>query len=133
MGLNLIPSQPLKAAPGMDRKIILAMEKIKQELRQEEHPADPVQGDIKNEFSSVARDGAIPSSLAGEVSPKEDEHAKPVPLEKSGAPHHSPPGGGRACRYLIERTTGETGSLKFVNEDIRVVLRSLAKAYNFEQ
>ncbi|MDP8215061.1 MAG: hypothetical protein RAO92_04155 [Candidatus Euphemobacter frigidus] len=131
MGLNLIPSQPLKAAPGMDRKIILAMEKIKQELRQEEHPADPVQGDIKNEFSSVARDGAIPSSLAGEVSPKEDEHAKPVPLKKAEPPTILPPAEDEPVDISLKEQLEKRGSLKFVNEDIRVVLRSLAKAYNF--
>ena len=82
MGLNLIPPQSLKAATETDSKISLAMEKIKQELRQDVQPAAPVQGDIKNEFPAVAQNEVVPSSPAGEVSPEADERAKAVPLKK---------------------------------------------------
>jgi|GEM_PF-823738 len=143
---NFIIPQVLNAGTEMDRKIILAMEKIKEEMRGNEKEDNLIVKDnaevmieeipILDSESSGLDVESIPDKIVPEapvpveaevpiIDVEKDqvllEKSVPVPVEDTPEPE------GPSLKEQLD----QRGSLKFVDEDIRVVLRSLAKAYGF--
>jgi len=138
--------QDLNADTEMDRKIILAMEKIKEEMRDNEKEDNLL---VKEDADVIIEEIPILDSestgLEGEIIPENIVPEAPVPAtveelsidvekdqvlveEPAPVPSDETP---ELEGPSLEEQLDQRGSLKFVDEDIRVVLRSLAKAYGF--
>jgi type II secretory pathway component GspD/PulD (secretin) len=139
-GLSIIPN--LNAGTEMDRKIILAMEKIKDEMRDNgkednlivKDDADTIieEMPIMESETTGLEEEIIPEKIVPEspapaaveepaIEVEKIEESAPVPSEEIPEPEEP----------SLKDQLDQRGSLKFVDEDIRIVLRSLSKAYGF--
>ncbi|MFH1038223.1 MAG: hypothetical protein V1789_06090 [PVC group bacterium] len=123
MAMMLVPPPFLYGAATMDNELILAMEEIKKEMRENGAPA----GESPAAGLDLPPADLIPGSPEGEITPEPPAVEAPVPL-KEELPIAPPTA---AAGLSLQEQLEKRGSLKFVDEDIRVVLRSLAKAYGF--
>ena len=122
------PVQTLNADTGMDSKIILAMEKVKEEMRENGELGEPTVEETEDGLTDLPL--AEPAAVHPEIEIRleeivTDRPAEPVKAEPAASPSPEP------AEISLKEQLEKRGSLKFVDEDIRVVLRSLAKAYGF--
>ena len=138
---GLFVLRDLNAGTEMDRKIILAMEKIKEEMRERVEP-DEI---IDEKMIDIPVPDIESTGMDEEITPKNTAPEDVAPVEKEGSvvgvekvlvvkeepaaavPVSTPEPEEISLKERLE----ERGSLKFVDEDVRVVIRSLAKAYGF--
>ena len=135
----------LNAGTEMDRKIILAMEKIKEEMREtgerndlinKENDDETIDIPVLDAGSTGLEEEIIPANTGAEYVPP------PVKLETIVEVEKVSDAGDEPVKAIPEAVSEpeepslkeqleQRGSLKFVDEDIRIVIRSLAKAYGF--
>ena len=138
---GLFVLRDLNAGTEMDRKIILAMEKIKEEMGERVEP-DEI---IDEKMIDIPVPDIESTGMDEEITPKNTAPEDVAPVEKEGSvvgvekvlvvkeepaaavPVSTPEPEEISLKERLE----ERGSLKFVDEDVRVVIRSLAKAYGF--
>lgn len=142
-GFFLLPNP--NAGTEMDQKIILAMEKNEQEMRGEQISSDFIVKENDNEITNVSAPDAESTGPEKDISPEATspdiiipgEQVEPVismdevPVEGEKIDTALPAATPEPDEVPLKKLLEQRGSLKFVDEDIRIVLRSLAKAYGF--
>ncbi|MEA1926704.1 MAG: hypothetical protein U9N73_00740, partial [Candidatus Auribacterota bacterium] len=126
---NIIILPLLIAGTGMDRKVILAMEQVKEEMKAKASDDFPADSDGDELTGTPLPDPAV-------IPPEEDvvpagEAVREDFKLDSGAEKPVPASTPEPEKISLKEKLDQRGSLKFVDEDIRIVLRSLAKAYDF--
>jgi len=135
----------LNAGTEMDRKIILAMEKIKEEMRDtgerndlinKENDDETIDIPVLDAGSTGLEEEIIPANTGAEYVPPPVKLETIVEVEKVSVAGDEPVKAipeavSEPEEPSLKEQLEQRGSLKFVDEDIRIVLRSLAKAYGF--
>jgi len=135
----------LNAGTEMDRKIILAMEKIKEEMRDtgerndlinKENDDETIDIPVLDAGSTGLEEEIIPANTGAEYVPPPVKLETIVEVEKVSVAGDEPvkvipEAVSEPEEPSLKEQLEQRGSLKFVDEDIRIVLRSLAKAYGF--
>ena len=135
----------LNAGTEMDRKIILAMEKIKEEMREtgerndlinKENDDETIDIPVLDAGSTGLEEEIIPANTGAEYVPPPVKLETIVEVEKVSVAGDEPVKAipeavSEPEEPSLKEQLEQRGSLKFVDEDIRIVIRSLAKAYGF--
>jgi len=144
VGLSIIPS--INAGTEMDRKFILAMEKIKEEMRDNEKEDNLI---VNEEADAIMEEMPVLDSesngLEGEIIPENIVHETPVPaagkepavdVEKSTVSIEefavvSPEEPSELEGLSLKEKLEETENVNVVNAKIDTVIRSLAMVHGF--